>query len=295
MRSGHAHHRRCGFRLSTNAASPVLPDSALCYHESPLQRTSAAVAKEMNSDLQNLIELQKLDDEIRDLSAEVANLPRQIAAIESQLKTHIQQVESDKQALSENQKSRRKREGEIASQRDKISHLKDQSLQVKTNEQYKAMLHEIEFHEQQIRKIEDQILGEMMESENLERKVREAEQKLAEERKRAQAEIAVAEQRKAEQEDKLRQAQSARASVAGTITIDVYETYQRIARGRKGQAVVTVLNGTCGGCHVHLRPQILSEAMSNEQILTCESCGRILLYVPPPPSADASAASESAG
>jgi predicted nucleic acid-binding Zn-ribbon protein len=238
----------------------------------------------MNSNLQNLIELQKLDDVIRELSAEVASLPRRIAEIESTLSSHIKQVEADKHALAENQKSRRRREGEIAALRDKISHFKDQSLQVKTNEQYKALLHEVEYHESQIRQIEDQILGEMIESENLDKRVREAEARLAVERKRAGEEIAVAEQRRREDDQKLEQLRSVRQGIVSQITLEVYETYERISKGRKGVAVVVALDETCGGCHVHMRPQVYSEVMTNEQLHTCESCGRILYFVPPPVS-----------
>ena len=236
----------------------------------------------MNPNLQNLIELQKLDDVIRELEAEVARLPGTIAAIESQLTTHLQQVESDKQALAENQKSRRRREAEIAVLRDKISHYKGQSLLVKTNDQYKALLHEIEFHEAQIRQIEDQILGEMIESESLEGKVREAELKLTEERRLAQGEIAAAEQRKREDEEKLAVVRAQRTATQSQIAIETFETYERIAGGRKGEAVVPVRDGTCGACHVHLRPQAYSELISNLQVLLCESCGRILYYAAAP-------------
>ena len=246
----------------------------------------------MNSNLQNLIELQKLDDVIRELSAEVASLPRRIAEIESTLNTHIKLVESDKHALAENQKSRRRREGEISALRDKISHFKNQSLQVKTNEQYKALLHEVEYHESQIRQIEDQILCEMIESENLDKRVRAAEAKLAEERQRAGEEIAAAEQRKREDDQKLDQLRSVRQGIVSQITLEIYETYERIAKGRKGVAVVAALDETCEGCHVHMRPQVYSEVMTNEQLHTCESCGRILYYVPP--QADEAVPSEQA-
>ena len=192
-------------------------------------------------------------------------------------------MESDKHALAENQKSRRRREGEIAALRDKISHYKWQSLLVKTNEQYRALLHEIEFQETLIRQTEDQILAEMIESENLEKKLRDAEQKLAAERQQAQAEIAVAEERKREDEQKLEQARARRAETQSRIAADVYTAYERIAKGRKGLAVVPVLDdGTCGACHVLLRPQAFSEVMANDQILTCESCYRILYYFPEP-------------
>ena len=237
----------------------------------------------MNPNLQRLIELQRLDDEIRELESEIAALPRRIAEIEGHLTASIRQVEADKTALAENQKSRRRREGEIVALREKISHYKDQSLAVKTNEQYRALLHEIEFQESQIRHTEDQILAEMIESENLEQRLREVEQKLAVERQGAQAEIAAAEQRKREDEHKLEQARARRAESKSQIALETYEAYERIAKGRKGVAVVPVLaDGNCGACHVRLRPQVFSELMANEQVLTCESCYRILYYAPEP-------------
>jgi uncharacterized protein len=234
----------------------------------------------MNPNVQHLIELQRLDNEIRALEAEVTSLPVKVAEIESTLTIHIQQVESDKHALAENQKSRRKREGEIAAARDKISHYKDQSLQVKTNDQYKALLHEVEHQEAEIRRIEDQILGEMIESESLDRKLREAEAKLAEERKQAQVFIAAAEQRKSEDEEKLKAARAERAAAKAPIPIEIYEMYERIARGRKGEAVVEVIGGTCSACSLHLRPQVVSELISSDNLHSCENCGRILYYLP---------------
>ena len=129
----------------------------------------------MNPDLKLLIELQELDSTIEGLSAEIQRLPRKIAEIEGQLATHIQKREADQQALAGNQQAHRKRESEIAALREKISRYRNQMLDVKTNEQYRALLHEIEFHETEIRKLEDEILAEMVASESLEESLRESE------------------------------------------------------------------------------------------------------------------------
>ena len=69
----------------------------------------------MNPSLKLLIELQQIDNVIRDLETEIQSLPRKVAAIESQLASHIAQVESGKAKVAENQRSRRKREIDIAS------------------------------------------------------------------------------------------------------------------------------------------------------------------------------------
>ena len=236
----------------------------------------------MNQDLQTLIELQQLDTAIAGLEGEIQSLPHKIAEVESQLSEHIQAVEAGKKHLADNQRGRRKREIEIATLRDKISHFKDQTLEVKTNEQYKALLHEIEYHETEIRKLEDAMLVEMIDSEALEKQLREAERSLAEERSRTERDIAAARQRQQQDESELKEGQARRAEIQGRLAVAVYETYERVARSRKGLAVAEVRNGTCGACHVRLRPQAYAEVRTNAQIVVCESCGRILYSVPEP-------------
>lgn len=236
----------------------------------------------MNPDLQTLIELQQLDATIAELHTEVQSLPQRIAQVESQLAEHIQAVEASKKNLAENQRGRRKRENDIAALREKISHYRDQTLEVKTNEQYKALLHEIEFHEAGITKLEDEILAEMIDSESLEKKLRETERSLAEERSRTEKEVAEAKQRQQQDEVELQASRTRRAQFQSRLQPAVYEQYEQIARARKGLAVVEVQDEACGACHVRLRPQAYAEARTNEQILNCESCARILYYVAAP-------------
>ncbi len=237
----------------------------------------------MNPSLKLLIDLQQLDDTIRGLEGEIQSLPRKIAAIESQLTEHIARVEADKKKVADNQRGRRKRENDIAVLREKISKHKDQMLEVKTNEQYKALQHEIDFHEAAIGKLEDEILNEMIESESLERRLRQAEQSLAEERSRGQAEIQAAEQRQQQDEEKLQAGRSQREQVRSLLPPEIYFNYERIAGARKGTAVAEVYNGACGACHVRLRPQAYNDVSTNAEVLNCESCGCILYYIPPPP------------
>lgn len=239
----------------------------------------------MNPSLRILIDLQKLDSTIRSLENEIQTLPRKIAAIESQLTEHIAKVEADKNRVAENQRGRRKREGDIAAAREKISKLRGQMLEVKTNEQYKAFVHEIEFHEQSIRKLEDEILSEMIESESLEKQLRQAEQSLAQERKKVQQESRAAEEVKQKDEESLKAVRAQRDEARTGLDPDVYFGYERIYGARKGTAVAEVIQETCGACHVRLRPQAFNDVQTNEAILNCESCGCILYFVPPPPPA----------
>src|SRR5215813_12176805 len=112
----------------------------------------------MLPDLKLVIRLQDVDTRLADLQREIATLPKHIAEIEKKLESHQRKLDADRAALTANQKDRKKLEGDIQVQEQKISKLRDQMLTAKTNDQFKAFQHEISFCEGEIRKFEDKIL-----------------------------------------------------------------------------------------------------------------------------------------
>src|SRR6266852_1974520 len=142
----------------------------------------------MHPDTHLVTQLQSLDQRIAALEKEVAALPKHIAVIEKTLESHQRRLEADRAALVANQKDRKKLEGEIQLHEQKISKLKEQMLGAKTNEQYRAFQHEIEFVEKESRKAEDRILELMSESELLDVNVKKAEASLKEEKLAVEAE-----------------------------------------------------------------------------------------------------------
>ena len=243
----------------------------------------------MHPDLKLAVELQAVDKEIARLSAEIAYLPRHIQEIESKLAGAQRQLEADRQALAQNQRERRKLEGDVPPVQQKISKYKDQVFDVKTNEQYRALQHEIEFNEAEIRKIEDQILERMVAAEELESRVKQAEKQLGAERAVAENEKAEASARTQADKHLLAEFERRRAECRNTMSAELVRAYDGLARTRKGVAVAEVRDGTCSECNVRLRPQAFQEVKSSDQILRCESCGRILYYIPPPITEDVSA------
>src|SRR5580693_1152246 len=75
----------------------------------------------MHPDSHLVIQLQSLDQRISALEKEVAALPKHIAAIEKTLESHQRKLEADRGALTANQKDRKKLEGEVQVQEQKIS------------------------------------------------------------------------------------------------------------------------------------------------------------------------------
>ena len=112
----------------------------------------------MLPEIENLLHLQEADKEIRRLQEEIAELPKRVAAIEQKLAGTKAQLEKAQTAVKADEAARRKYDTAINDLRGKISKYRDQSLEVKTNEQYKALMHEIQFAEKDIAANEDKIL-----------------------------------------------------------------------------------------------------------------------------------------
>src|SRR5215471_6140226 len=129
----------------------------------------------MNADLQKLIELEKVDREIARLGDEVATLPRRVAAIEAHLADDKAAVEKAKAAIKANEASRRKLEADIQGFQQKIVKYREQSSSVKTNDEYRALMHEVQFAEKEISGCEDKILELMIALEAEEKALKTAE------------------------------------------------------------------------------------------------------------------------
>lgn len=239
----------------------------------------------MNPDLEKLIELEKVDREIARLSEEVAALPRRVAAIEEHLADDKAAVEKVKAAIKSNEASRRKLESEIQQAQQKIGKYRDQSSSVKTNDEYRALMHEVQFAEREISGCEDKILELMMALESEEKSLKLAEAGLKEEAVEVEKEKTAARQRTAEDEKLLAELGKKRNELRGGVGDSALAHYDRVMRQRKS-AIAEAREQKCRACFVLIRPQTWQEIKANDQIITCSSCGRIFYYDPanePPP------------
>ena len=234
----------------------------------------------MHSELTSVRELHKVDRRRQELSAEIAHLPKHIAEIEKKLKSHREKLRTDQAALEDNRKSRRQMEGEIPTHEQKISRLREQMSDAKTNEQFRAFQHEIKFGEDEIRKVEDRILDKMEEAEALEQLVKTSQESLELEAAAVEKEVREARARVVKDEGELAAVEAQRKELAASISPQVLSMYERVLKLRAGEAVAEASADRCLACNVRLRPQFSQMLRFGKKVLTCESCGRILYYVP---------------
>jgi predicted nucleic acid-binding Zn-ribbon protein len=239
----------------------------------------------VTQDLERLIALQRLDAEMRDAERRIAEEPSRQQAFDARVEEQRTKLASAKQALADNQNARREFEKDVAVQQGRLSKFREQAMAVKTNQEYHAIQHEIAFAESEIKAIEDKILEVMVAADDLNAAVKQTEVALASQQKAVEAERKALAGEIAALKTSLDRVKSERAALAAQVDRRHLATFELVSTRRNGIAVAEARDGICTVCHVRLRPQVFNTIRRNEEILQCDSCNRILYFVPPVPAA----------
>jgi hypothetical protein len=235
----------------------------------------------MHPDLEQLIRLQALESE-RDAARRTLDaIPGRREAIEARLAEREAAVASAKQRVTDNQVARRAIEKDLAVVQGRLSKFKDQLMEVKTNKEYTAMQHEIAAAAADVRRFEDALLERMVEADELTSALKNEERELAVARTEVAGELAALDAEGAAVERSLEAAAGRRDALAKEMSADVLALFEQV-RIKRGTAVVEARDGHCTVCHVRLRPQVYNQIRLNTEVHKCDSCGRVLYYVPPP-------------
>ena len=235
----------------------------------------------MLPELENLVNLQQLDHQIRAIESRLEQIPNEVAELEKEIATEKANLEAAQTRVSESQKQRRGLEGELEQLETSIGKYKDQLMQVKTNEEYKAMQRQIENTQASIGGKEEQILLIMEEAEGLQGNVKARQKELEEGQKRVRAMEADLEAEGSRLRAELEKEKQQRGEIVKVIDADLLRQYERVAGARNGIAIAEAKDEHCQVCHVRLRPQVYNEIRIGDRILSCDSCGRILYYSGP--------------
>jgi predicted nucleic acid-binding Zn-ribbon protein len=232
----------------------------------------------VNSELQSLVEVQGVDLKIGELRLKADQIPSEISKLEETLEERREGLDVATAALEEENAKRRKLEGEVEDARLQLSRYRSQLMEVKTNKEYQAMLHEITNVEAQISSQEDQILEGMLAIEDAEKRVQEAKTIFVGQEKEILTKKSELEGFAAQAVREIEELQQQRAILEKEVPEGLQEQYRRIALVRNGVALAEARDHSCQACHVRLRPQLFAEVKTNHTIITCENCNRFLYF-----------------
>jgi uncharacterized protein len=238
----------------------------------------------MSPDLQRLITLQQLESTIAQARAGIAAHPQRIEEIDARLNEAVAAVDAAQQRLKDNHEAHRAAEKDVALYQGRLSKFRDQQAAVKTNREYQALGHEIEVAQQELAGVEERVIERMVEADSIGSDLKAVKAALTVRQKEVDAERQALAQEIANLESAMQRAVEARAALIGQMAPQHLMMFERVAQQRKGVAICTATrDGLCSVCNVRLRPQVFQLVRQNDSIIQCDSCHRILYYVPPPP------------
>jgi predicted nucleic acid-binding Zn-ribbon protein len=244
------------------------------------------------------MQVQSVDLRLNDVRARLATFPKKLADLDARIAAAHGEVDRSKAAQLATTKDRKKYELDVEQWKEKVRKYKDQTSQIKTNEAYKALQHEVQMAEAEIAKAEDRLLEQMVASEEYDRRIKASEKALKEVEEIVRDERAKVEAEKAASEKEFAELNAERERLAAEIPEDMRDHYERIAKKHNGVSLAEVRDEKCTACGMRVRPHVFQEMRraNSEQMFHCETCTRILYYVEPaaaPAAASATQASAS--
>lgn len=234
----------------------------------------------MNPVLEKLLIIQDRDAKILRLSNELTRIPTEKADLDRQEKNANDQFENAKTERTRIELDRKKLEKEVESKQTLVSKYKTQLLEIKNNDQFHALQHEIVGAETDIRTLEDSELELMEKFEFQQNILKDAEAKRKETVDRINGLRKGLDEKKLVVEKQLAEVKAERDKLATDIDESVLSRYERIFKSKNGEAVVRISHGLCMGCHLKVTTQEIHAVRADAEMVTCTNCGRILYWMP---------------
>lgn len=233
----------------------------------------------MNNDLQQLILLQELDVEIRQLQEEIAALPLRQAALEGQFATAVAEYLELKGALDEARTARQTIEAEIETVQQRHQKFRNDLMKATNEREYTTSVREIDISRKTIGNLETEALKLMEQIERLEGQVAAKTPEMETHRQEVDQQLSRLQSQVESAQQRLDGLLARRPEIHGQLAPAARADYDRLSRMKSGLALAQARDYSCQGCRMSLRPQIFNDIRRGDRVITCENCGRILYFV----------------
>jgi len=231
----------------------------------------------LDPQIEQLLVLQDRDDKRQKTERELERIPKERETLERKIADEESAIEQARKRVRDLELRREELDNEAASKREQVKRYKNQQLQVKKNDAYQALTHEIDGLNESIASLEDEELDLMM-------KVDEANADLESERGRREerigelrSQIDQLERRREQLQATVSEAREAVETERAKVDPSFLEAYDRVKRlAKTGPYVVEVASQKCGGCHLRVSNDVDREARQHGEPHFCDQCGRIV-------------------
>lgn len=234
----------------------------------------------MRSELEKLIDLQITDTNIRRLKKSIETAEERRATIEQEFEQHafsIREIQNKRDAF---QTQRGEFEKQITANKTYLERADRNLKHAQNSKEYETAMRETDALQKQISALETQDLEKIEEIEGVEKELEERAEEINNLEANRDAALKTFDDEIDKNRAEFESETSKREAVFITLPAQLAGVYNRLAqRSRDGIAVAAVIKGACSACFMSLRPQMQVNVRKGDEIITCESCSRIL-YIP---------------
>jgi uncharacterized protein len=230
--------------------------------------------------IEKLLGLQERDSKRLALEQQLKNVPREVAAVETRIATERAAIEAAKAEWHGLESKKKLLEVEIKSAEEKIAKYRTQQSQVRKNDEYQALTHEIDNTQAAIGTLEEQEIGVMLTIDEAKARFAAAEAELKKNISGHEGRIRTLREREAQLQAELKSALEAVAAARPEVPEKQLRIYDRLAVKPGHPVCVPVSGGKCGGCHLRVPTHIEVMAKTGSEIASCDQCGRVVYWQP---------------
>jgi len=232
----------------------------------------------MQDDLEMLLQLQVIDYDLGELERSKEYIPDMMENLRREIEESGKQYSDAQQELSDSMVSQKNLELVVQEKQEELKKLQNQMMAIKTNKEYDALVSQIDLVKETINENETTLLEVIEKIEKLENEIGDIEKKSEETSQQNKKQLGILQEKMDSVGTKVKMKEDERSNITVRIPRQIMSTYDRVRKNRGGAAVVPVRKRACGGCYKSLPPHVIQEIKRHNQLITCDNCGRILIW-----------------
>lgn len=232
----------------------------------------------MNGDLELLLKLQNIDYDLGELERSKEYIPDMMENLRREIDDSEEKYEKTTEALESSRLEQKDVDLQLQTNQEKLKKLQQRMMDIKTNKEYDALVSEIDQIKENISSLETRAVELMEAIEEYEKDLEGLNGQVSNVKKINTAQLNSLQEQIDSVGTKIQSKEKEREELVSQVSKRVIMAYDRIRKGKGGAAVVAVKKRACGACYKALPPQKIQEIKLAERIITCDSCGRMLIW-----------------